>query len=202
MLRPHAVLGKAGCAIPMREHPVDHKWYHIEVPVGVPSGSTQACSVFWSPPDVVHHWGCRLASLHWEISNLRCSWAPKPHVHLPVQRLVLRSFHRDRAVRASTGLHGMTRLACGRGSLSLGTYDAPTSCMSLKCYLLSHLSGGVHNSFWELREWPTTRAKVNAPAEEQQPDPEKRQDVLVERSVWAWEHTIYKWAIHYWLCTG
>ena len=24
----------------------------------------------------------------------------------------------------------MTRLARGRGSLSLGTYDAPTSCMS------------------------------------------------------------------------
>ena len=23
-----------------------------------------AFSVFWSPPDVVHHWGCRLASLH------------------------------------------------------------------------------------------------------------------------------------------
>ena len=75
-----------------------------------------ACSVFWSPPDVVHHWGCRLASLHWEISNLRCPWAPKPHVHLPVQRLVLGSFHWDRAVRASTGFQVMTRLASGRGS--------------------------------------------------------------------------------------
>ena len=30
MLRSHARLGKAGCAIPLREHPVDHKWYHIE----------------------------------------------------------------------------------------------------------------------------------------------------------------------------
>ena len=41
MLRSHARLGKAGCAIPLREHPVDHKWHHIEVPVGVPSVSTQ-----------------------------------------------------------------------------------------------------------------------------------------------------------------
>ena len=96
----------------------------------------------------------------------------------------------------------MTRLARGRGSLSLGTYDAPTSCMSLKCYLLSHLSCDMRNSFWEVRGWPTTRAKDNAPAEEQQPDPEKRQIVLVERTVWAWEPMIYKWAIHDWLCTG
>ena len=41
MLRSHARLGKAGCAIPLRKHPVDHKWYHIEVLVGVPSVSTQ-----------------------------------------------------------------------------------------------------------------------------------------------------------------
>ena len=41
----------------------------------------------------------------------------------------------------------------------------------------------MHNSFCKVRGWPTTRAKDNAPAEEQQPDPEKRQDVLVERSV-------------------
>ena len=40
MLRSHALLGKAGCAIPLREHPVDNKWCHIEVPVGVPSVST------------------------------------------------------------------------------------------------------------------------------------------------------------------
>ena len=36
-----------------------------------------ACSVFWSPPDVVHHCGCRFASLRWENSNLGCRWAPK-----------------------------------------------------------------------------------------------------------------------------
>ena len=29
----------------------------------------------------------------------------------------------------------------------------------------------MRNSFWEVRGWPTTRAKDNAPAEEQQPDP-------------------------------
>ena len=40
-LRSHALLGKAGSAIPLREHPVDHRWYHIEVTVGVPSGSTR-----------------------------------------------------------------------------------------------------------------------------------------------------------------
>ena len=41
MLRSHALLGKARRAIQLREHPGDHKWYHIEVPVGVPSVSTQ-----------------------------------------------------------------------------------------------------------------------------------------------------------------
>ena len=89
-----------------------------------------ACSVFWSPPDVIHHWWCRLASLHWESSNLGCPWARKPHVQLPLQRLVLGSFYRDHAVRASTCLQGT--VARGRGSLSLGTYDAPTSYMPLK----------------------------------------------------------------------
>ena len=64
-------------------------------------------------------------------SNLGCPWAPKPHVHLPTQKLVLGSFYRDDAVKASTCLHE-TRLACGSGSLSLGTYDAPTSYNLLK----------------------------------------------------------------------
>ena len=50
----------------------------------------------------------------------------------------------------------------------------------------------MRNSFWEVRGWPTTRVKDNAPAEEQQLDPEKRQDVRVEKFVWAWEHMIYK----------
>ena len=38
-------------------------------------------------------------------------------------------------------------------------------------------------SFWEVRGWPTTRAQGNAPVEEKQPDSEKRQDVLVERTI-------------------
>ena len=65
-------------------------------------------------------------------------WAPKPQVHLPIQRLVLGSFHRDHAVRASTCLHG-TRLTRGSGSLSLGTYDAPTSCMPSKLVIMALL---------------------------------------------------------------
>ena len=85
-----------------------------------------ACSVLWSPPYVIHHWWCRLDGLHWESSNLGCPWAPTPHVHLPTQKQVLGSFYRDDAVKASTCLHE-TRLACGSGSFSLGTYDAPTS---------------------------------------------------------------------------
>ena len=32
---------EAGWAIQLREHPGDHTWWHIEVPVGVPSVSTQ-----------------------------------------------------------------------------------------------------------------------------------------------------------------
>ena len=35
-----------------------------------------ACSVCWSPPDVVYHWGCRLASLHRGIRNPGWTWAP------------------------------------------------------------------------------------------------------------------------------
>ena len=155
MLRSHALLGKAGCAIPLREHPVDHKWYHIEVPVGVPSVSIQCLGLLprsGALPMWLHHRGCRLASLQWGNSNLGCPWAPKPHVRLPIQRLVLGSFYWDHAVRASSGLHVMTRLARGWGSLSLGTYDAPTSCMPLKinryhtslaiCAILSERSEG------------------------------------------------------------
>ena len=114
---------------------------HIEVPVGVPSGSTQCLG-----------WGCRLASHPWEVSKLSCSWAPKPHVHRSVQRLVLRSFRWDRVVRASTGLQVWRRLARGSDSLSLGTYDVPTSCMPSKytryhtslaiCTILSERSEG------------------------------------------------------------
>ena len=87
-----------------------------------------ACSVLWSPPDL----RVSSCSLHCESSNLGCPWAPEPYVHLLIQRLVLGSFYRDHAVRASTCLHVMTRLARGRSSLSLGTDDAPTSCMLLK----------------------------------------------------------------------
>ena len=32
--------------------------------------------------------------------------------------------------------------------------------------------------------------------EEKQPDPEKRQDVLVERIVWAWDHMMHKYTIY------
>ena len=91
----------------------------------------------------------------------------------------------------------MTWLARGRGSLSLGTHDAPTSCMPSKLIDITPLLRYAQFFLWEVRGWPTTRAKDNAPAEEQQPDPEKRQDVLVERTVWAWEHMMHKQAIHY-----
>ena len=38
---PHALMCTAGWAIQLREHPGDHSWWHIEVPVGVPSVSTE-----------------------------------------------------------------------------------------------------------------------------------------------------------------
>ena len=62
---------------------------------------------------------------------------------------------------------------------------------------ISHPFCNMHNSFWEVRGWPTTRAKNHASVEEQQPDPEKRQDVLVAWTVWAWKHMMHKHAIHY-----
>ena len=40
-----------------------------------------ACSLFWSPPDVVHHWGCRLASLHWfQWHAVNFLWKPWSHM--------------------------------------------------------------------------------------------------------------------------
>ena len=99
--------------------------------------------------------------------------------------------------RAATCLHAKTRLARGRGSLSLGTYDAPTSCIPPKCYKMPYLFCDMHSLFWEVSGWPATTAKDNAPVEEQQPAPVRRQDVLVERTVWAWEHMIHQQAIHY-----
>ena len=99
-----------------------------------------ACSVCWSPPDMVHHWGCRLARFHRGCSNPGCPWAPKPYVHLPVQRLALGSpLQRPSRGRAATCLHEKTRLARGHGSLSLGTYDARTSCIPLKRYQMAYL---------------------------------------------------------------
>ena len=38
---PHALSCKAGWAIQLREHPGDHKLWHMQVPEGVPSVSTQ-----------------------------------------------------------------------------------------------------------------------------------------------------------------
>ena len=84
MARSHPRLGMAVWVIPLREHPVDHKWYHIEVPVGVPSGSTQCLDLLrvLEPPDVVHHWGCRFASLSRRRSISGRPLALKPYVHL------------------------------------------------------------------------------------------------------------------------
>ena len=53
--------------------------------------NTLASYVFWSPPIVVHHWGCRLASLHRGSCNPWCPRAPKSYVHLPAQRKALGS---------------------------------------------------------------------------------------------------------------
>ena len=162
-----------------------------------------AFSVFCSPPNVVHHWGCRLASLHRGSSNLGCPCTPKPYVHLLVQRLALGSpLQRSSRGRAATCLHEKTLLARVHGSLSLGTYDAQTSNIPLKRYKMAYLSCEVHNSFWEVSRWPTTTVKESAPVGEQGLALVKRQYVLVERFVWAWEHMIYKWAVHYWLWTG
>ena len=96
-------------------------------------------------------------------------------------------------MKASTCLHE-TRLACGSGSLSLGTYDAPTSYNLLKFIDIRHLLRDAH-FFLRGQRVATTRAQGNAPVEEKQPDPEKRQDVLVERIVWAWDHMMHKYTI-------
>ena len=139
----------------------------------------------------MHHWGCRLASLHRGSSNPGCPWAPKPYVHLLVQRLALGSpLQRSSRGRAATCLHEKTRLARVHGSLSLGTYDAQTSCIPLKRYKMAYLSCETHNSFWEVSRWPTTTVKENAPVEEQGLALVRTQYVLVERFVWAWEHMI------------
>ena len=107
-----------------------------------------AGSVFCTPPDVVLHLGCRLASLHRGSSNPGCPWAHKPYVHLPVQRLALGSpLQRSNWGRAATCLHEKTGLARGRGSVSLGAYDAQTSCIPLKRYKIAYLFCEMHNSF-------------------------------------------------------
>ena len=91
--------------------------------------NTLACSVFWNPPDVVHHRGCRLDSFHRGCSDPGCPWVTEPYVHLPVQRLTLGSpLQKPSRGWAAICLHEKTRLARGHGSLSLGTYDAQTSC--------------------------------------------------------------------------
>ena len=129
MFRSHALLGKAGSALPLQEHPVDQKWYHIEVPVDVPSASTQCLGLLrvlepsrCDTPLMMSPWW---PSLRKQQSRMSLG-AYTPHVHLPTQKQVLGSFYSDDAVKASTCLHE-TRLACGSGSFSLGTYDAPTS---------------------------------------------------------------------------
>ena len=136
-----------------------------------------ACSVVWSPPTI------EVAALLAFIEGV--PWAPKPHVHLPIQRLALGSpLLRSSRGRAATCLHAKARLARGRGSWSLGHMmhqQAAYHWNATRWHTFFFCE--MHNSFCEVSGWPATTAMENAPVEEQQPAPVRRQYVLVERTV-------------------
>ena len=124
------------------------RWPYMVTHRGTSGRAISFYSMPWPAPYAVHHWGCRLASLRRGSSNPGWIWAPKPYVHLPVQRLALGSpLQRSSRGRAATCLHEKARLARGHGSLSLGTYDAQTSCIPLKCYKIAYLFCEMHISF-------------------------------------------------------
>ena len=109
--------------------------------VGVPSVSTQCLGLLrvLEPPDVVHHWGCRLASLHRGSSN-------------PVQRLALGSSLQ----RSSRGRAPWEDKTCAWtrqfefGNIWCTNKLHTTETSFAKCTIL-----------WEVSRWPTTMVKEN-----------------------------------------
>ena len=67
--------------------------------------NTLASYLFRSPPNVVHHRGCPLASLHCGCCNPGCPRAPKPYVHPSGQRKAQGSHSRS---------GGFTAMVCGK----------------------------------------------------------------------------------------
>ena len=100
--------------------------------------NTLASYLFRSPPNVVHHRGCPLASLHRGCCNLGCPRAPKPYVHPSAQR-------------KAQGSHS-------RSVHSNGLREAPqhTARRSLQ-----------HASIcYEVRRWPTITVRATVPCRE------------------------------------
>ena len=79
---------KVRCAILLREHPVDHKWFYIEVPVGMPLVSTQSVGLLrvlepsrCGTPRVPRVWGQRQTPMSPCINATRTPklQLPRPH---------------------------------------------------------------------------------------------------------------------------
>ena len=134
--------------------------------------NTLASYVFWSPPIVVHHWGCGLASLHRGSCNPWCPRAPKPYVHLPAQRKALGSLREE-------------------GSHSSGLREALNAQPGTPCK--------THRSCWEVRWWPTTRYGQQYPdVKGLQPAAIRRPAMRLDMAVFAWEHMMHEQAATHW----
>ena len=87
--------------------------------------NTLASYLFRSPPNVVHHRGCPLASLHRGCCNPGCPRAPKPYVHPSGQWKAQGSHSRS---------GGFTAMVCGK--------------------LLNTQPGTLYNRvMWDIYEW-------------------------------------------------
>ena len=102
--------------------------------------NTLASYLFRSPPNVVHHRGCPLASLHRGCCNPGCPRAPKPYVHPSGQRKAQGSHSRS---------GGFTAMVCGK---LLNTQPGTPCNMASICY--------------EVRRWPTTTVRATVPCRE------------------------------------
>ena len=120
----------------MRVHLGDHEWLHIGVQAGVPSVSTKCFGLlrvlapsqrwFTIEVDVLLAFVAEAAI---QDAPGRCSHACTCYIS---GKHWGHSLQRPSRGRAATCLHEKTRLARGDGSLSLGTYEAHTSCIPPK----------------------------------------------------------------------
>ena len=135
--------------------------------------NTLTSYVFWSPPIVVHHWGCRLASLHRGSCNPWCPRAPKPTC--TCQR---RGKHWDHSQGAGVSQQW------SKGSHSMHS----PALFAKRIFLVKRSDGGQLPRYGQ--QYPDVKGL--------QPAPIRRPAMRLDMAVFAWEHMMHEQAAYHW----